>query len=159
MKRNNKALCYHEAAHAIVMLHFGIEFNYVTVVPKDGFSGHVDSPQNAGPVKNTEHLLQSGVVLLAGLTAEEILIGARPSIAYYLDALKERQCSDITGFLRLINGTNRVLPKKQLDSIINTFSMEARKILINRWERVRNLAVELHRHKTLTYDQVVAKVC
>lgn len=134
-------VAYHEAAHAILALNAGREFNYITINPANNLDGYV---HGVSEYSNEAHAFENALIAAAGIVAERMKYGTHteqdPSLKY----------NDVSMMTQM---TKRAYPHN-FELGCAKITETTHYILKVRWPAVEQIAKALLEKHTLTYNDV-----
>jgi ATP-dependent Zn protease len=142
-------MALHEAGHAVVSILWGRQVEYVTIAPQ----GELFSECNNGELLfsledsqevNGQRLFREGVILSAGMAAENLILGIQPE--------ESRALEDMKKFERLLGRMSEQQKDAMHDSVCRMAFSTIGSPMTQR--HIKAVAEELIKVKTLSEEQI-----
>lgn len=143
-------VAFHEAGHALLMIHFKMPFEYISIIPNPKFLGHIKHTPN--PETDINSLVKEVMVLYAGTITEQIYL-KRNGLDEKESNLRQGASGDSLEIKNLVQGFFPEDEEQQKLFVDWVFYRTMQKVK-KAWPSIEILAKALLKKPVITYQEL-----
>ncbi len=146
---------YHEAGHAVAYLHFGIQFDSISIIPTKGIDGSINLIDPIGdPAKwgleedeRNARIDKWAIIFASGGCAQRLLTGEPDDDGAREDLLM--------GFL-LASARSPSASHEEIHAYLKWIELRSLNLMTEHWEKIFSIAEALLKSKEISYDEALS---